>query len=281
MIADDNISLVLLHAGLALHNADWNWHDVRSPFARIYCVTRGTAHVSLPQAGIDLLPGKLYLIPPFVTHTCHCDGHFEHYYIHLYEQSHTGSIFDGWQLPSSIEASDYLAGMAKRLCTMTPGLRLAASNPALYDNHDSLMATLRSRNTLPLHIRMETKAIMLTLLSAFIANGKPKPHTSERRIDRALRYIEAHIDAPIDLVRLADEACVSKDHFIRIFRKSTGETPAQYITRKKLEQAELWLVTTDMPVKNIATALGYEDTSYFVRLFRNKIGITPQKYRYR
>ena len=72
---------------------------------------------------------------------------------------------------------------------------------------------------------------------------------------------------------------MSKDHLIRIFKKATGETPANYITRKKLERAELLLTTTIIPVKNIASELGYEDISYFIRIFRKHSNMSPQEYR--
>ena len=72
---------------------------------------------------------------------------------------------------------------------------------------------------------------------------------------------------------------MSKDHYIRLFKRETGETPNAYITKRKLEKAELSLVTTAMPVKSIADILGYDDYSYFNRLFKKYAGVTPQKYR--
>jgi AraC-like DNA-binding protein len=46
-----------------------------------------------------------------------------------------------------------------------------------------------------------------------------------------------------------------------------------------MERAELLLITTDMPIKSISDALGYEEVSYFNRLFKDKIGKTPLNYR--
>ena len=72
---------------------------------------------------------------------------------------------------------------------------------------------------------------------------------------------------------------MSKDHFIRVFKRETGETPNAYIAHRKQEKAELLLVTTDLPIKNIADTLGFEDHSYFNKLFKKLAGITPQQYR--
>ena len=78
---------------------------------------------------------------------------------------------------------------------------------------------------------------------------------------------------------LADKACVSKDHYIRMFKRQTGVTPNVYITQRKVEQAELALITSDQPIKVIAQMLGYSDYSYFNRVFKQRAGVTPQQYR--
>ena len=78
---------------------------------------------------------------------------------------------------------------------------------------------------------------------------------------------------------MAENANLSKDHFIRLFRKETGYTPQQYINQKKIEQAQLILMTEEVPVKNLSYQLGYEDPSYFCRLFRQHTGYSPLQYR--
>ncbi len=87
--------LVLLNAGRAIHNADWNWKGVSSPFSRIYYVESGNARLHLSDRVYDLVPGFLYLIPPFTVHGYECNGHFILYYIHLYElQSYRMLLMD-------------------------------------------------------------------------------------------------------------------------------------------------------------------------------------------
>ena len=72
---------------------------------------------------------------------------------------------------------------------------------------------------------------------------------------------------------------MSKDHFIRTFKKEVGETPNVFLVNRKMEEAELLLVTTDCSVKQVALRLGYEDGSYFNKLFKKYAGMTPQQYR--
>ena len=88
-----------------------------------------------------------------------------------------------------------------------------------------------------------------------------------------------HLSEAIAIKDLASEACLSPEHFIRLFKNSIGTTPMQYITRKRIEKSQHLLFTTDMSIKNIAFTLGFTDCSYFVRVFKHTLGMTPQEYR--
>ena len=96
----DKLHVYTLNVGYAEHNGDWNWKNVRSPFARLYLVVEGQAKVEMHSTTYDLTPGHLYFIPAFTTHSYVCDSHFVHYYIHIYEDSETEErILAKWDLP--------------------------------------------------------------------------------------------------------------------------------------------------------------------------------------
>ena len=84
-----NVTFVLLNVGYAVHQGDWNYQRVSSPFARIYLVKEGTAKLHLLGKVQTLFPRYLYMIPPFTFHSYECDGHFSLYYIHVYELPQT------------------------------------------------------------------------------------------------------------------------------------------------------------------------------------------------
>lgn len=273
--------LILLHTGLARHHGDWNWQNVRSPFARIYYIVEGHAQVLLPNKKLLLTPGRLYLIPPFTTHHCVCNGRFTHYYAHFYEQKSMSlqGIFDEWEMPNEAEALAGELDMMRHLCQLMPHLKLNNSDPDTYDNHATLKSVQEEEKCQPIYERMEVQGILQVLMSRFLRHAHRRLLTNDRRIQQALTFIHQHTGDKIELDTLANKTCVSKDHLIRIFKQATGETPANYITRRKLERAEVLLATTEMPVKNIAAELGYDDTSYFIRVFRKHSNMTPQEYR--
>lgn len=275
----DKLHLFTLNVGLANHDGDWNWKNVRSPFARLYYVTEGSAQIELPSGIYALKPGCLYFIPAFTTHSYICDAPFSHYYIHIYEEQSEASILEEWDWPVEVEAEPCDLELIKRLCYINPFLKLQESNPDTYDNHQTLVNNIQLNQRRPFCDKVESRGILYILMSHFLKYAKPKAEVGDDRIHRTLTYIRKNIGTRLDINVLSDKACMSKDHFIRVFKKEVGETPNVFITNRKIERAELLLVTTDMTIKEIADALGYDDYSYFNKLFKKNAGVTPQTYR--
>ena len=99
------------------------------------------------------------------------------------------------------------------------------------------------------------------------------------RVKKAILYIRDHMSESINIEDIAEMLYVSKNYFIRIFKKETGTTPVNFIIQRKIERAQLLLITESQPIKEIALSVGFEDFSYFNRVFKKVTGITPNEYR--
>ena len=276
----DKLHLLTLNVGLANHHGDWNWKNVRSPFARLYYVTEGKAQIEMPSGVYTLTPHHLYFIPAYTKHSYICDSTFSHYYIHIYEDLQSEmSILEQWDYPMEVNACNTDLELVKRLCFINPFLKLPQSNPDAYDNHQTLVSNLQLNQRRPFCDKVESRGILFVLMSRFLKYATPKAEVRDDRIQMSLNYIRKNIGSRLDIDLLADKACMSKDHYIRVFKRETGETPNVYITKRKLEKAELSLVTTALPIKSIADSLGYDDYSYFNRIFKKNAGVTPLQYR--
>lgn len=276
----DQLRPLVINVGLAEHNGDWNWKDIVSPFYRIFYVTEGTAKLNLADTTLTLLPQHLYFISSFTRHSYTCDARFCLYYVHLYEENQqNGESLEEWDFPMEIPAPAMTPLLLRRLCEINPHMKLPTSDPAGYDNSTTLMHNVLANKQRPFHDKVESRGIVLQLLSGFLQRAQPKVQSMDKRIALSLAYIRRHISESISLEDIASEACLSKDHFIRLFRQATGDTPLQYINQKKIEKAQLMLVTDNVPIKMIAYSLSFYDESYFNRLFKKLTGITPQDYR--
>lgn len=271
---------LVLNVGLAVHNADWNWKNVNSPFTRLYYVTEGSAQIELPDGIYTLSPKHMYFIPAFTIHTNICKSNFVHYYLHIYEDHYSDNDWlDHWKFPVEIEATDLDLALFKRLCEINPHMTLQKSDPTTYDNNPTLMQNLIKNRQRAFCDKVESRGIVFQLLSRFFKQGQSKIEMEDNRIAKTVLYIRKHLNEVIELEKLAEISCLSKDHFIRLFKKELGTTPLQYINQKKIEKAQLLLITEELAVKEIAFQLAFEDYSYFNRLFKKITGVTPQEYR--
>ena len=128
---------------------------------------------------------------------------------------------------------------------------------------------------------MTLRGFSLMLFARFLSQACPRLWTKDERIMRTVRYINDHLYQHIDMDELAAVACVAKSYLIRLFTLALHVSPIRYVNRKKVERAQLMLMTEPIHVKEVAFRLGYDDHSYFIRLFKKTTGITPNEYRHR
>lgn len=95
---------------------------------------------------------------------------------------------------------------------------------------------------------------------------------------RVAAYIDDHIGEHISLDELAGEAGVSRFHFARQFRLSTGESPMGYLRRLRIERSKSILQTRDSTIAEVAARLGFSDQSHFTRIFGRLVGVSPGNF---
>ena len=98
-------------------------------------------------------------------------------------------------------------------------------------------------------------------------------------IQKIQHHVKKHIDRPILTTELASVARLSVHHFIRVFKKTTGETPHQFIMRLKLEHAKKLLIYTEDSIIQVGMGVGCDNPSHFSQLFKTNFGIPPLKFR--
>ncbi|WP_213291146.1 AraC family transcriptional regulator [Bradyrhizobium sp. sGM-13] len=104
---------------------------------------------------------------------------------------------------------------------------------------------------------------------------------SPTALRRAIERLRSDADADVSLAALAADAGLSRFHFCRAFKESTGLSPHAWLRQHRLEQAMNMLRDTDESVVSVAAALGYSSQTAFAAAFRKLTGETPSDWRRR
>jgi AraC family transcriptional regulator len=100
-----------------------------------------------------------------------------------------------------------------------------------------------------------------------------------RRLTDTTDFIYSNTSQEISLDTLASISCLSKFHFLRLFKMAFQRTPHQFINDIKVKQATSLLTKTTLEVKEISRSLGFKDSSTFSRLYFNQTGRYPSQVR--
>ena len=98
-------------------------------------------------------------------------------------------------------------------------------------------------------------------------------------VRRTMIYIERNLREDLSRERLAETIGANPGYLSTRFKAETGKTLGAFITEKRLQQALVYLGTTEWPIQEVAARVGILDVSYFSRLFRENQGMTPSAYR--
>ena len=104
------------------------------------------------------------------------------------------------------------------------------------------------------------------------------PALSRVEMARLTQYIEDNLDGPIGLVELAGIVNVSRFHFTRLFKRSTGMTAISFVELCRIRRAQSLILETAMPLSHIALMTGFADQSHFTRRFHRHVGCTPAAF---
>lgn len=98
-------------------------------------------------------------------------------------------------------------------------------------------------------------------------------------VRKAMRFIDEHFAENISVKDVADEVCVSESYFKSIFKKGSGYSYSEYLTRVRMEKAKELLHTTEKSVMEIALDIGFQTPNSFSSLFRREVGMSPTQYK--
>jgi len=112
------------------------------------------------------------------------------------------------------------------------------------------------------------------ILKLGAARAAKSPH-----VEKVERFIQENYFDDISLDETAKTVNLSIYHFSRTFKKETGFTFIEYLTRTRMDKAKELLSTTDSKITDIGTSVGYDNITHFNRMFKDLEKMSPREYR--
>lgn len=130
------------------------------------------------------------------------------------------------------------------------------------------------------HLTLALKAHVLHAYGgvAGAANAEPRGLApwQERR---AKAFLIAHLAGDVSLAEVARECALSRSHFSKAFKQTTGQTPHAWLVAQRVEAARRLLGNAALPIAEIAAACGFSDQSHLTRVFSAHVGTSPARWR--
>ncbi len=161
-----------------------------------------------------------------------------------------------------------------------PGAFLArvGRHPRLTEDLDALLATVTRFRS---HHLIYAANLLKSLLCYMALMRRQRQERSDALdVARVQAWLRSRLHERVDLDTLvAATSELSRYHFIREYKRQTGQTPMQAFQHLKISRACYLLDISDLSVADIAQQLGHDDPYYFSRLFKKVMGVAPRDYR--
>jgi AraC-like DNA-binding protein len=232
---------------------------ISDPFSRLYWVRSGSGVVTYDAGSIHLKPGKLIVIPAYKAARYFCAKKMDLYWIHFRAQ-----LFGCLEIFNLLNWDLSIPVQKEKDQPSCFGQFFAAIKSESLEDHLNADALLRQ---------------VLALFASREENYQEKRLQELQRFMPAIAFIEQNLHHPISLKDLTKVVPLQYAYFCDLFSKTMGQSPIDFINKKRIERAQFLISQQKRPLKEIASEVGFKDVYYFSRVFKKIIGIAPGHYR--
>jgi AraC-like DNA-binding protein len=190
-------------------------------------------------------------------------AYLPHAALQVFAEEHDTPRVDGFRIPPAMALDD--AVVRGLMTALLPAMENPRAADRLFLDHVAL-ALIAHMTATHGEVRSNGRGVTRGGLAAW----------QERRAKEALL---ASIDGNIGLGELAGLCGLSRSHFARAFKQSTGLPPHRWLLARRIERAQELLLHSALSLDRIAAACGFADQSHFSRVFSRQIGIAPSAWR--
>lgn len=173
------------------------------------------------------------------------------------------------------EKMDYSRFLVMELLINVKNLTLKAAPDFLghsFDNSFRVISEAQTTGEMQNYLKQRLADCTVTIQNAKYKNENPV-------IKKTCEFIAMHLSSDISLEDAAKAAGVSPFYLSKLFKEEMNETFINYVTEKKMEKAKNLLKESDLSIKEITAACGYNDQNYFSKIFKNRYDISPSEFK--
>ena len=152
-------------------------------------------------------------------------------------------------------------------------------------NNDYFMKARRLIENKDFNYEVVCKSILTIFITYIIRSKNLLLFTEESKEKLNLEcikiknYIDSHYSENITLDFLSNISYMNKFHLVHTFTKQIGLSPINYTINKRIQESKNLLTSTSYSIRDIASIVGFSNSSYFSQMFKKIAGMTPKKYR--
>ncbi|MCD9025861.1 response regulator [Cohnella silvisoli] len=132
-----------------------------------------------------------------------------------------------------------------------------------------------------LHTFEEVKNWLLRIVTELLKEAKKLRPSYSEPIRQAFRYLNSQFAEDISLQQVADYVHLNKTYLSELFKKETGITFNDHLTRIRIDKAKELIIAGEEKMGALAELVGYPNASYFTKVFKKTTGMTPLEYKQR
>jgi len=224
-------------------------------------VASGTGSLSLAGQEVTLTPGLVFCYGPGVAHRIVAD-----------RDDPPSKYFVDFAGTAAIDRL--------RECRVGPGALCHVGNPVdIQRVFDDLIHDGSRGGPMATQLCSSRLQYLILRIAASLSPGHEDHTAAFSTYLRCRRYIEDHHVQLTQLQEIPQECGVSEAYLCRLFQRYDRQTPYQFLTRLKMNQAAKLLEDPGRLVKQIAADLSYRDAFHFSRAFKNVFGVSPRGFR--
>ena len=225
----------------------------------LHFIIEGRGEYTVKDRTYSLAAGDIFVVPPEITTFYHADREqpWSYYWVG----------FNGLSAKYLLSETGIADG----------NYAIACRNP---DRIASLLHNITTLRTRTLSAEYAMLGHLYLLLSELMEGNREEPDKKESDgyIAKAVKFMNESYASDIGVTDVARYVGLERSYFFKLFKNAMGVSPREYLIDLRLRQAQILIKHRNLPLHEVATAVGYDNYTNFCKMFRRKCGLSPREY---